>query len=163
MLNVRLALVVTLAVCAAACRQADGPIPTPVGDQSNEIHDISRDLVNVANKDAQAPEELRSDLAKYGERPEHVQQINELAKEIAGALPGARLDDQTAKSLANTLWVALVGKELSERQIAALGREVKAGLASTGVAEERAQAIADRLQRVQSAMTDNPRRWYQVF
>jgi hypothetical protein len=159
----RFALAMTLALGAAGCRQADGPIPTPTGDQSNEIGDIARDMISVAGKDPQAPEDLRSDLAKYGSNDEAVQRINDLAKEISGALVGVRLTDETAKNLANILWVGLNGKELSERQVEALGREVKTVLASTGVTENRAQAIADRLDAAQKAVTENRRRWYQVF
>jgi hypothetical protein len=62
-----------------------------------------------------------------------------------------------------TLWVGLTARELSERQVETLSREVKTALASTGVPENRAQSIADRLSAVQKSITANPRRWYQVF
>jgi hypothetical protein len=159
----RFALVLALVCGAAGCRQADGPIPTPTADQSNEIGDIARDMINVAGKDPQGPEDLRGDLSKYGSNDEAVRRINDLAKEISGALAGVRLTDETANKLANVLWLGLNGKELSERQVEALGREVKTVLASTGVTENRAQAIADRLGAVQKAVTENRRRWYQVF
>ena len=156
-------LVLALAVGAASCRQADGPIPAPSADQSNEIGDIARDMVNVVNKDPQAAEDLRSDLVKYAANDEAGRQIDALAKEISDALAGARLTDDTAQSLARVVWVGLNGKELSERQAETLGREVKTVLSTTGVTEQRAQAIADRLGAVQRAVTEKPRRWYQVF
>jgi hypothetical protein len=159
----RCLLVLAVAVGAASCRQADGPIPTPSGDQNNEIGDIARDMVNVVNKDPQAAEDLRCDLVKYAGNEEAGRQIDGLAREISGALAGARLTDETAQSFAKVVWIGLNGKELSERQAEALGREVKTVLSTTGVTEQRAQAIADRLGAVQRAVTDTPRRWYQVF
>lgn len=158
-----LALPLALSFSLAGCRQADGPTPTPNREQANEIGDITRDLMNVANKDPQAPEELRTDIVKYGSHDEATQQMNALAQEIAQTLAGARLDDLTAQSLATTLWVGLTARELSERQVEALGREVKTTLASTGVPEDRAQSIVNRLSAVQKTITANPRRWYQVF
>jgi hypothetical protein len=158
-----LALPLALSLCLSGCRQADGPTPTPNREQTNEIGDIARDLMNAANKDPQAPEELQNDIAKYGSNDEAVQQMNLLAQEVSQALAGARLDDQTAQSLAKTLWLGLAAKDLSERQVETLGRDVKTTLASTGVPEARAQSIADRLSAVQKTITANPRRWYQVF
>ena len=161
--SVRLVLVLALSLVVCGCRQADGPTPTPTREQSNEIGDITRDLINVANKDPQAPEELRTDIAKYGSNDEAVQQMNGLAQEVSQALAGARLDEQAAHNLANTLWVGLTARDLSERQVETLGRDVKTALASTGVPEDRAQSIANRLSAVQKTVTANPRRWYQVF
>jgi hypothetical protein len=161
--HVLLAVPLALVVTASGCRQADGPTPTPTREQENEIGDIARDLINVANRDPQAPDELRNDIAKHGSHAEAVQQMNGLAQDVSQALAGARLEEATAQSLAKTLWVGLTGKELSERQVETLGRDVKATLASTGVPEDRAQAIADRLSAVQKTITANPRRWYQVF
>jgi hypothetical protein len=158
----RLALLLAIAA-AAGCRQADGPIPTPTAEQANEIGDLARDMINVANRDPQASEDLRSDMSKYGSTGDEVQRMNDLAATLSVALAGARLTDETARELANVIWVALNGKELSERQAEALGREVRTLLSSTGVTEERAQAIADRLGDVQKVVTDNRRRWYQVF
>jgi hypothetical protein len=159
----RVVLLCAIAAGAAACRQADGPIPTPDREQNNEIGDIARDLVNVANKDPQAPDELRSDLMKYAQNREAEQRMQELASAVLQALDGARLEKDTAEAVANRLWVGVTARELSERQVEALGEELKATLASTGVAEARAEAIGDRLGAVQQAITTNQRRWYQVF
>jgi hypothetical protein len=160
---VRIALVLALPFVGGGCRQADGPAPAPTREQTNEIGDITRNLVNIANKDPQAPEELRTDILKYAVTDEAVQQMDGLAREVSQALAGARLDEQTAQRLANLLWVGLTARELSERQVEALGRDVKTALAPTGVPEDRAQSIADRLSAVQKTITANPRRWYQVF
>ena len=73
---VRIALVLALAFSAAACRQADGPVPVPTRDQTNEIGDIARDMLSVVNKDAQAGEDLKSDLGKYGQNAEARKKAN---------------------------------------------------------------------------------------
>jgi hypothetical protein len=161
--SARHALALTLSLAVCGCRQADGPTPTPTREQANEIGDIARDLINVANKDPQAPEELRNDIAKYGSNEEAAREMVGLAQEVSQALAGARLDETAARSLAETLWVGLTARELSQRQVEALGTEVKTVLAPTGVPEERAQSIANRLSAVQKTVTANPKRWYQVF
>jgi hypothetical protein len=159
----RFVLLVVVAASAAACRQSDGPIPTPNREQNNEIGDIARDLINVANKDPQAPDELRSDLAKYAQNAEAEQRMRELADAVLQAVAGARLDPQSAENVAGKLWLGLNARDLSERQVKALGEEMTRALASTGVPEDRAQSIGDRLGAVQKTITANPRRWYQVF
>jgi hypothetical protein len=159
----RVALFLTLVLGAAACRQADGQAPAPTDDQKNEIGDIARDMVNLVNRDPEAPADLRSDLAKYAPDQAASAQIGELASALSAALAGARLEEPTAQQLAQTLWMGVAAREFSDRQVTALQDEVKAVLASAGVPAERAQPVADRLGDVQKAVTDNPRRWYQMF
>ncbi len=54
-----------------ACRQADGPIPTPNQNVQGELEDVRHDLQNVASgRDPQAPKDLADDLRKYTEEPE---------------------------------------------------------------------------------------------
>jgi hypothetical protein len=159
----RFALALVLTVGAAACRQADGPIPQPARDQTNEIGDIARDMINVVNKDPQAGDDLRSDLSKYGQNKEASAKASELAVQIAQALPGARLDDATAQKLAHTMWIGVTAKQLSERQIGALQKDLKDTLTLAGVEESRAQPVADKLGEVQKATSENRRRWYQMF
>jgi hypothetical protein len=115
------------------------------------------------NKDAQAPEDLKSDLSKYGQTQDAVARAGELASQIAQVLPGARLDEDTAQKLAHTLWVAVTAKQLSERQVSGLQKELKDTLTLAGVEESRAQPVSDKLGEVQGATTENRRRWYQVF
>ena len=157
------ALALMLVISGAACRQPDGRIPSPVRDQANEITDVARDMINVVNKDPQAPEDLRSDLSKYGGSEDAVAKANELARAVSDALPGSRLEDEAANQLARSLWVGLTATELSSRQVETLKRDVKATLASAGVEEARAQPVADKLGEVQSVVTKNPKRWYQLF
>jgi hypothetical protein len=52
---------------------------------------------------------------------------------------------------------------LSERQIETLQNDVQALLMSVGIAEENAQQVAAQVGDVQVAVTDRPRRWYELF
>lgn len=159
----RAALVLALALCAIGCRQPDGLPPTPTAEQSNEIGDIARDMINVVNKNPEAPEDLRGDLSRYSQTQDVASETDALARQLAQALAGARLDDETAQRLAHTLWLGLTAREFSESQIDALKSDLKTILTSAGVPEDRAQPVADRLGAVQTLITNNPRRWYQLF
>jgi hypothetical protein len=160
----RLACVAVLTLASTACRQTDGPTPTPTPDQQNEIGDLSRNLVNLVNKDPAAAEDLRSDLAKYSPNEDATVASHELTRRLAEAVTsGARLDEPTAQKLARTLWLAMTATEYSERQVEALENELKGTLVAAGVAENRAQPVADQLGVVQERITANPKRWYQVF
>lgn len=159
----RFALLIALALGAAACRQPDGPIPTPSREQRNEIGDIARDMQNLVNRDAEAPADLANDINKYGQTEEAVAQSQELARRLVAALPGARLDDATADRVAHTLWLALTATELSTRQVDALEAELTQLLTSAGVPQERAESVAQQLGEVQREVTNNPKRWYQLF
>lgn len=161
--STRLALALALGLAVAGCRQPDGPAPAPDANGTNEIGDIARDMINVVNKDPDAAEDLRADLSKYGADAEATAQIDAFARQLAQALADARLEDATAQQLAKTLWTAVTAKELSTRQVDALERELEDLLARAGVPEERAQGLANRLDEMQQAITDNPKRWYQLF
>jgi hypothetical protein len=138
-------------------------MPTPTTDRTNEIGDIARDMANVVNKDPQAPQDLRDDLARYAQSEDATAPIDNLARDLVPALNTARLDDATAQRLAHTLWVGLTARDLSERQVGVLQRELKGILTQAGVADDRAQPVADRVADVQKVITSNPKRWYQVF
>lgn len=157
-----LALVLALAL-GAGCRQADGPAPAPTTDQTNEIGDIARDLLNVAGNDAQAPEDLRSDLTKYAPDRDAAARVDELSREVSRAIAGTRLDERQAQELAHKLWLALTARQFSDRQVETLQKELKTILSALGITEDRAQPIVAKVSDVQKSITENPRRWYQVF
>ena len=73
------------------------------------------------------------------------------------------LDDATAQKLAHLLWLSVSARQLSERQIGSLQKDLKDTLTLAGVEESRAQPVADKLGEVQKATTENRRRWYQFF
>jgi hypothetical protein len=156
-------LLLAVAVVIAGCRQADGPMPTPNESVQEDLSDVVRDLQNVAGENAQAPEELAEDLRKYAVRPAAVPAVDELTRRTAAALSGAMLTEQHAQRLAQTLWVTIAARELSERQVEVLQGDVQTMLTSIGVPEAGAQQVAAQVGEVQRAVSDRPRRWYELF
>jgi hypothetical protein len=138
-------------------------MPTPTADQRNEIRDIAQDMINVTNKDQSGAADLANDVGKYIDEGEAAEHVASFTRELAGVLSTARLDDQSAERLAHSIWVGLTATELSERQVETVENDVERSLTSAGVASDRANAVAQHIGRIQETITDNPRRWYQVF
>ena len=78
-------------------------------------------------------------------------------------LAGVDLTEQAAQRLAHNLWLSVVARELSERQVETLQNDVQALLMEEGVAEESAQQVAAQVGDVQGTVTTRPRRWYELF
>jgi hypothetical protein len=152
-----------LLALAAGCRQPDGPTPAPTPDRQNEIRDLAKDMINVINSDPEAPGDLADDISRYAPNPEASEASRELARRLADALPSARLDDPTAQRLAHSIWVGLTATELSARQVDVVKTDVRGILQGAGVAEPQAESVAQQLGVVQEEITNNPKRWYQVF
>ena len=160
----RYVLIVVLGLSLGACRQADGPIPVPNQDRQDELVDVMHDLQNVATgRDPQAPEDLAYDLRKYAESPDQEPAVDELSERTAAVLAGVDLTEQAAQRLAHNLWLSVVARELSERQVETLQNDVQALLMEEGVAEESAQQVAAQVGDVQGTVTTRPRRWYELF
>lgn len=160
----RYVLVVIAGLFLGACRQGDGPVPTPDQTRQEELVDVTRDLQNIASgRDPQAPKDLADDLRKYAEGPTAVAAVDELSTRTARALGGRTLAEQDAQRLAHNLWLSVAAREMSERQIETLQNDVQVLLMSVGVAEEGAQQVAAQVGEVQSAVTLRPRRWYELF
>jgi hypothetical protein len=148
----------------AGCRQADGPVPAPNENVQAELTDVAKDLQNIATgRDPQATNDLVSDVAKYVRKPEAMPVVNELSLRTAKVVPGKALSEQVAQQLAHNLWVTVAAREMSERQVEALQNDVQSLLMSVGVVEEDAQQVAAQVGEVQAAVTDRPRRWYELF
>lgn len=163
-LRARHVLIVIAGLSVGACRQADGPIPAPNANVQEELVDVTRDLQNVASgRDPQGPQDLAADLRKYADRPAAVPAVDELSARTARVLGGRNLAEQDAQRLAHNLWLAVEAREMSERQIETLQNDVQALLMSIGVAEQSAQQVAAQVGEVQSAVSDRPRRWYELF
>jgi hypothetical protein len=147
-----------------ACRQADGPIPAPNQTVQEELVDVTRDLQNIAaSRDPQAPQDLADDLRKYAPRRDARPAVDQLSGRTASVLGGVTLTEQAAQRLAHNLWLSVAARELSERQIDMLQNDVQSLLISLGVAEQNAQQVAALVGDVQGAVTDRPRRWYELF
>ena len=147
-----------------ACRQTDGPIPAPDATVQEELVDVARDLQNVASgRDPQGPQDLASDLRKYADRRSAVPAVDELSTRTTRAIGGRNLAEQDAQRLAHNLWLAVEARDTSERQIETLQNDVQALLMSIGVVEESAQQVAAQVGDVQRAVSQRPRRWYELF
>ncbi len=150
----------------AGCRQSDGDVPAPDADAQGEIRDISRDILNIASgSDPQAPKDLADDLIRYtmDKRTSANGAVIDLARQTAETLSGRAVPEQTAQQLAHHFWVAVIARELSERQIETLQGDVQALFGSVGVPEGQASAVAGQVGDVQQLATDRARRWYEVF
>ena len=163
-LSAHIVLVVIVGMSLGACRQADGPMPTPSADAQAELNDVARDLQNVASGlDPQARRDLADDLRKYTEVPTTELAVDELSGRTATVLAGVDLAEQTAQRLAHSLWLSVVAREVSERQTETLQNDVQSLLMAEGIAEEDAQLVAAQVGEVQGALAARPRRWYELF
>ena len=148
----------------SGCRQPDGPVPTPTATVQEELVDVTRDLQYIAGKrDPQAPKDLADDLRKYAPRPSARPAVDALSRLTAAAVADSQLTEQAAQRLTHNLWVSMAARDMSERQVESLQNDTQFLLVSVGVAEARAQEVAVQVGEVQRAVTDRPRRWYELF
>jgi len=159
------ACALVIAACSlAGCRQADGPMPPATEKVTNEIGDIGRDLRNVAGGDAEGPKDLSDDLSHYAEGTNGgPAAAAELSRRLGEALAGKSFDLAQALPIAHTSWVAVAGRQLSEKQIETLQGEMKSQLMTLGVDEQKAQSVATQVGVVQQAVTARHRRWYELL
>jgi hypothetical protein len=153
---------VVFALTAAGCRQADGEVPTPSAGVQLDLQDVTRDLLNAAGGDPEAPKDLADDIAKYADR-RGGQEARELSRRIADVLKGSKLDETSAQRLAHHLWVAVAAKDLSTRQADQLRKDVEELLVSVGVERQRAEGASAQVTELQKAITLREKRWYEVF
>jgi len=162
--GLRFALILMLLPVAAACRQPDGPMPTPSRDAQEDLSDISRDLTYIATgSDPAAPTDLAYDLRKYTEEEDGIRAVEELSRRTASAVANKKLPEQTAQRLAHTLWLSIAAVELSDRQVEGLQNDTQSMLMSIGVADTQAEQVAAQVGEVQRAITRRQRRWYEWF
>jgi hypothetical protein len=149
---------------SAACRQADGPMPETTATTPNELGDISRDLQNLASGDPVGPKDLSDDIGHYAEGTNGGQTAaEELSRRLGTALTGKTFKLAEAMPVAHSTWVAVAGRQLSEKQIEALKNEMKSQLMSLGVGDPQAQSVADQVGVIQQAVTARHRRWYELL
>lgn len=156
-------VILVLAVVAAGCRQVDGPILTPTESLRDEIGDVAQDVLNVANQNPQAPQELADDLRKFSPTPEAEPQALELARRISDVLPGRTVSEHDAEGMARALWLGISARELSGRQVESLQDELHVILVSAGAPEEGADSVTAQLGEVQKIVTMRTKRWYELF
>ena len=155
-----------VALSAAGCRMADGPLPMPNAEDLNRLDDLRRDIGNVVGGHAEAKQDFIDDLMVFvrpGAKPEAPPAITELARLISDAAVASQVKEASLPPLLRHVWTAVVARDLSERQIATLQADVKTTLTGLAVPEPSAQAIASQIVVVQKAVTTRDRRWYEVF
>ena len=158
------ALIVVCALSFVGCRQADGALPATTGTVPNELGDISRDLQNLASGSPDGPTDLSDDLSHYAEGTNGGPAAAlELSRRLGQALSGKTFKLADAMPLAHTCWVAVAGRQLSEKQIENLQNEMKSQLTAMGVSEQQAQDVAAQVGVVQQAVTARHRRWYEML
>jgi hypothetical protein len=150
------ALLLTL----AACRQADGAMPVPAGEQPNKVEDISRDLQNLTSGDANAPIELSDDLSSLDPLQRPAASITAISKDLGAALGGKTLSDADAKRIATLLFVALSARELSDAQIEQVGADLQTTLVAVGAETQAAARVSTAAKSLASEITRNQKRWY---
>jgi hypothetical protein len=155
-----LALVLLLAAGAAGCRQPEGTIPTPQGEQANKVGDIARDLMAVARREPDAAMNLADDLGSLTPAPPPAVLLQDLTSRLNDALGGSGIDENATAALARALFVTIEADDLNVPQITALQEDISRSLAAAGVSAEKAQPVADAVQEIQSAVTQNRRRWW---
>jgi hypothetical protein len=149
-------------LAVAGCRQSDGPVPVPDGDDPNRIVDLSRNLLNIAGGDPQGPEDLAKDLRVFvEENPGAQPAVAELANRSAAAVRGVMLSEAAARELADELWRTMRALELSEAQVEARVGEVRTTLTAAGIPNDRIEPVAAQVAEVQRVVRTRQRRWYE--
>jgi hypothetical protein len=159
----RVALLLALLMAVAGCRQPDGPMPEATEEALNRTDDISRDLLSVAGGDPQAPMELAEDLSVFTIGEEGVAAAGELAAVVSVAVEGLDLAEERALQIANSLWLVVAARELSEGQMTAVRDGLRSDLVAAGADEVSAEAAAVEAGETQASVSTRPRRWYEIF
>jgi hypothetical protein len=159
-MTIRVAMLLLSVFLLAGCRQPDGTMPEPSGEQANKTHDISRDLMAMARAEQQASKDLAADLENLVGRQPPRALVQELATRVEGALKGKTLTDEAAQKLSRQLYIAIAATELSERQIGMLQKDVVGTLMATGATAPQAEPVGESVGEIQRLMGTNRRRWW---
>ena len=149
-----------LALVLGGCRQPDGAMPEPQGEQTNRIDDISRDLQNLANGDASAPAELLDDLTYLESVPRPPGPLKALADSLAVALRGAKLPDTEARQMATLVFQLVAAQDMSESQIAQVSSGLRDAVVNAGGQADAAERAAAAGSALAGEMSQNKKRWY---
>ena len=147
----------------AGCQQDDGPVPAKDEEVTNRIEDVAHDLSNVAGGNQQAPGELAEDLVGFLDGAPGREAAEELGRRLAKAVVGRKMTEETARKLAEQLWVGMAARELSERQQENVINEVRESLSAISVERADVEAVATQAGEVQKAVSTRTRRWYERF
>ena len=156
-------VLVPMMLGVVGCRQPDGEIPPPTEEQMNQIGDIARDLQNVAAGRPKARLELADDLYNLADPSPPRDLADRLSDALEAALAGRALSEAATRQVADLLFVVSRVRQLSERQIDQMANDLEAALVSAGANEDQARAAAAAAHEVQTTMTVNRRRWYELL
>jgi hypothetical protein len=106
----------------AACRQPDGPIPTPNSEDAGRLVDLGRDLHAVSLGQEDAPKDFVDDFVVFVDEhlPEAVSEARSFAQSLSDALVQKPFSQDAADRLARTTWTVVGATELSSRQVKAV-------------------------------------------
>lgn len=158
----RAILLFVLSLAVAGCRQSDGDVPQPQGEQVNKAEDLSRDLQAVASSQQGALNDLRDDLGNLSGQTPPAHLVGELSARLSTALAGTTLSDEAAMRLADKLFVATTARDLSERQQVMVRADVTGALTSAGVPQAKAEPVGEVVADIQTAIGENRKRWWHL-
>jgi hypothetical protein len=147
----------------SGCRQPDGSMPKPDEEQVDRIQDLSRDLQNLASGNADAPMELGDDLTVISRMPVPEARVKELVQALQASLRGKTLSDEAAHRLAESMFLVMSARQLSDRQIENLQTEITDQVKALGADEAAATQVAAVAGTLQGEVRTTRRRWYQWF
>lgn len=159
----RTVVIVALLAAAGGCRQSDGTIPRPEGEQANKTSDVGRDLQNVAAQSEGAANDLFDDISNLTSTPPPPALMKEMTSALNTAVAGKQPTPEATQQLAETLFTVITARDLSQKQIEALKVEVTDRTRKIGAAEAAAAAVGDVAVKIQGEITANKRRWYHFF
>jgi hypothetical protein len=61
------------------------------------------------------------------------------------------------------LWTTVAARQLSDKQVQSLQKDMQTTLTAVGVAEDRTQRVVAQVGDVQKTVSDRKRRWYEWF
>jgi|SRR5688572_8289978 hypothetical protein len=159
----RTVVIVASLAAAAGCRQSDGTIPRPQGEQANKTSDVGRDLLNVAAQSEGAETDLFDDISNLTSTPPPPALMKEMTSALNTAIAGKEPTKEATQQLAESLYSVITARDLSQKQIEALKVEITDRTRKSGAAEPAAVAVGDVAVKIQGEITANKRRWYHFF
>lgn len=151
------------AVATTACRQPEGPLPTPRGEAPNKLQDIGRDIGNVSLGHENADQELFEDVSELDGTFRPAPLVRALIDAVVQAVGATAISETKAHEVARLLFVVVTAEGLNADQIETLGADLAAALKGAGADGAAADRAATAATALQSAITLNVRRWYHLF
>lgn len=150
-------------MATTACRQPEGPLPTPQGEMPNKLRDIGHDIGNVSLGHEDADRDLFDDLSTLNGTFRPAPLVRALNDAVVQAVGATAISETKAHEVAQLLFVVLTAESLNASQIETLGADLAAALKGAGADGASADRAATAATALQSAITLNVKRWYHLF